>query len=123
MKGPTLLIVGSGLIPDVYQKPFHSLNFAIDKKLGKEDRARIDFNVSNILNDKRESTFQSFRAEDRIFNSINPATSFRFIHRKILESIKRHFNNIKKGASKTGPFGQKHQNNEKENFNVALYRL
>lgn len=76
VKGPTLEIVGSGLIPDVYQDPFHSLNFGASKKLGKEGKTMIDVNISNILNDKDESVFQSYMADDQIFSSINPGITF-----------------------------------------------
>lgn len=76
VKGPTLTIVGLGLYPDVYNVPFHSLNFGINKKLGKDGRTVIDFKVSNILNDKRESVYRSFNAEDQYFNSFSPGISF-----------------------------------------------
>jgi outer membrane receptor protein involved in Fe transport len=76
VKGETLTIVGSGLFPDIYFQPFHSLNFSINKKLGKEQNSAIDFKVSNILNDKLESVYSSFGAEDQIFNSLNPGISF-----------------------------------------------
>jgi TonB-dependent receptor len=75
VKGPTLTIVGTGLIPDVYQVPFHSLNFSVNKKLGKERKTTVDLKIGNILSDKRELVFKSFEAEDQIFNSFNPGTT------------------------------------------------
>lgn len=72
VKGRTLTIVGTGLIPDVYQVPFHSLNLSVNKKLGEERKTVIDLKVSNLLLDKRELVFESFEAEDQIFNSFNP---------------------------------------------------
>lgn len=76
VKGPTLTIVGTGLIPDVYQVPFHSLNVSVNKKLGEEKRTVIDFKAGNILSDKRELVFKSYEAEDQIFNSFNPGITF-----------------------------------------------
>ena len=76
VNGPTLQIVGAGLFPDIYQEPFHSVNFSINKKLGEEQNTTIDFKVSNILGDKRESFYQSYEAADQIFSSINPGTAF-----------------------------------------------
>lgn len=76
VKGQTLEIVGAGLFPDVYFQPFHSVNFSISKKIGAEGNTSIDFQMGNILNDRLESFYQSFRAEDEIFNSINPGRTF-----------------------------------------------
>jgi len=76
VKGETLEIVGAGLFPDVYREPFNSLNFGINKAFGEEGKTRIDFKVSNILDDRVESFFQSFAADDRVFNSVNPGRSF-----------------------------------------------
>jgi TonB-dependent receptor len=76
VKGKTLEIVGVGLYSDVFFQPFQSLNFSLNKKIGKDKNTVIDFKVSNILNDRLESFYQSFEAESRIFNSINPGRSF-----------------------------------------------
>ncbi|MCI5080857.1 MAG: TonB-dependent receptor [Saprospiraceae bacterium] len=76
VKGETLTIVGSGLYPDIYFQPFHSLNFSINKRLGEDKNTAIDFKVSNILNDKRESFFQSFNADDQIFSRLSPGITF-----------------------------------------------
>ncbi len=76
VKGPTLAVVGMGLFPDVYDEPFHSLNFSLNKSLGKNQNTTIDFKVSNILDQKRESVYQSYRATDQIYNLLNPGTTF-----------------------------------------------
>lgn len=76
VKGETLTVIGSGLYPDVFSEPFHSLNFSINKRLGLEKKTTIDFKVSNILNDRREAFFQSFNAQNEIFNSLNPGINF-----------------------------------------------
>lgn len=72
VKGPTLYIVGVGLYPDVYAEPFHSLNFSLNKAFGKDGKTTIDFKVSNLLNDRVEKFYRSYRAQDQIFDSINP---------------------------------------------------
>jgi outer membrane receptor protein involved in Fe transport len=76
VKGPTLAIVGTGLYADVFDEPFHSLNFSINKTFGEDERTSIDFKVSNILNDRRESFYQSFQADKEVFTSLNPGTAF-----------------------------------------------
>lgn len=76
VKGATLSVVGGGLFPDIYIKPFHSLNFSINKKIGKEQRTVLELKVSNILNNRIEDYYQSFRAKDQVYDSINPGISF-----------------------------------------------
>ncbi len=76
VKGSTLYIVGGGLFPDIYVQPFHSLNFSIIKKIGKDQRTAIDLKVSNILNDKLESKYTAFKATDQPFTSLNPGVTF-----------------------------------------------
>ena len=76
VKGRTLETIGSGLYPDVYFKPFNSLNFSFNKRLGQENKTAIDFRVSNILNADLERVFSSFRAEDQLFSRFSPGMSF-----------------------------------------------
>ncbi len=75
VKGKTLLIVGTGFVPDIYQQPFHSLNLGISKKLGENQRTEVDLKVSNILDDAREEFFESFGAADQIYSQFFPGTS------------------------------------------------
>lgn len=76
VKGPTLYIVGAGLFPDIYTDPFHSLNFSINKKLGKENRTKIDFKVSNILGDNNYNYYSSFGAENQTYSEYNIGRTF-----------------------------------------------
>jgi TonB-dependent receptor len=74
VKGPVLLIVGGGLFPDIYQLPFHSLNFSINKKIGAN--ISVDFKVSNLLNDRVESVYQSYKAEDKPFDMYSTGRAY-----------------------------------------------
>ena len=56
VKGPTLALVGLGLVPDVYMEPFHSLNFSLFKALS--EKATIDFKVANMLNDNIDQVYK-----------------------------------------------------------------
>ncbi len=76
VKGSTLSIVGAGLFPDIYIEPFHSLNFSMNKKIGENNNTSIDFKVSNILNSRVESYYQSFNAEKQLYSSMGPGRSY-----------------------------------------------
>ena len=65
-------IVGNGDIPDVYTLPFHNLKFNLSKEFGKDNSSKISLKFENILNDKFESVYQSFGAQDQIFSSRYP---------------------------------------------------
>ena len=60
IQGKTLLIVGSGLTPDVYVKPFNSLNFNSYKSFGKSDNLKLTLTIKNILNSKTSSIFVNY---------------------------------------------------------------
>ncbi|WP_227625332.1 TonB-dependent receptor domain-containing protein [Geofilum rubicundum] len=76
VKGPTLLIVGTGILPDVYQAPLHSLNLSINKKFGEEKRTSVDFKVSNILGQEELSYFESYKAANQTEERRSPGRSF-----------------------------------------------
>jgi len=74
VQGETLEVVGIGLVPDVYTKPFNSLNFTLNKSFGEDRRSAIDFKVANILNSQRQSDYVSFGAQDQLFSLREPGT-------------------------------------------------
>lgn len=76
VQGETLEVVGIGLVPDVYTKPFESLNFTLNKSFGENKRSSIDLKVSNILGSERESAYQSYKTQDQIFSLRSPGTEF-----------------------------------------------
>jgi hypothetical protein len=56
VQGKKLAVIGVGLIPDVYEQPFHSLNMKISKTFGKvhegesSPRWQGSFRATNLLN-------------------------------------------------------------------------
>lgn len=76
VKGPTLYIVGAGLFPDICIKPFHSLNFSANLRLGEGQKTRIELNVSNLPGNRIEQVYRSFQASDQPYYRINPGRSF-----------------------------------------------
>ena len=74
VQGETLYIVGIVDRPDVYTKPFHSLNFNANKAFGKDDRMRLGLKVENILGADRETVFKSYEADDQYFTKFDPGT-------------------------------------------------
>jgi TonB-dependent receptor len=75
VQGQTLQFAGIVDRPDIYTVPFHSLNVNASQKFGKEDNMRVGLKVSNLLNDKRESVYRSFGAEDQFFQSLGIGTT------------------------------------------------
>ncbi|NEW78627.1 MAG: TonB-dependent receptor [Gelidibacter sp.] len=76
VQGKTLEAVGFGQNPDVYVQPFNSLNFNFSKTMGKDSNSSISLKVDNILNEKRQSLYDSFGATGQPFSLRQPGTSF-----------------------------------------------
>ncbi len=78
VQGSTLTYVGFGNRTDTFTVPFHSLNFNLNKSFGADERIQAGLGVQNILNQKRESVFSAYGAEDQIFSSLSPGTKISF---------------------------------------------
>ena len=76
VQGKTLEVVGTGIVPDVYTKPFHSLNFTLNKAFGENKRSAIDLKISNVLGSERESVYESFGTNDETFKLRDPGREF-----------------------------------------------
>ncbi len=76
VQGESLSIVGSGNVPDVYVRPFHSLNFNIIKSFGKDNKYRITFSVQNIMADEKEQFYKSYEAKEEFFSIFKPSRLF-----------------------------------------------
>lgn len=76
VQGEKLYIVGVADNPDVYEVPFHSLNFNLLKNFGEEDRYQIGFSVNNILDDTRDRIFRSFESSSPYFSTWAPGRTF-----------------------------------------------
>ena len=76
VQGKSLEVVGIGAIPDVYTMPFNSLNFTFSKTFGEDQKSSINIKIDNILNNDRESHYQSYKAHDQIFSKIHIGQAF-----------------------------------------------
>ena len=75
MQGQTLEFAGIVDRPDIYTVPFHSLNLNASQRFGKKDNMKVGLKVSNLLNDKRESVYKSYGAQDQVFQSLGIGTT------------------------------------------------
>lgn len=75
VQGRTLQFVGIADRPDIYTRPFHSLNLTASYGFGDDSRYKLGMKVDNLLMSKRESVFESFGAEDQLFTSLAPQLS------------------------------------------------
>ena len=76
VQGRTLEVVGTGIVPDVYTVPFHSLNFNLKKFLDDDGKSSISIKAKNILNSKKESVYESFNISDEIWTLRNQGVEF-----------------------------------------------
>jgi len=76
VQGLTLLYVGMADRPDIYTKPFNSLNFNANKSFGEKKKFSLGLKVENILFQKKEAVFRSYKAEDKFFEKLDPGITF-----------------------------------------------
>ena len=78
VQGKRLAVVGIGAFADVYEKPFHSLNFNIGFKLSENSPVSFSASANNILNQQREKFYESYGAANRSFELRHPGQTFGF---------------------------------------------
>ncbi len=76
VQGKNLAFVGISSIPDVYNKPFHSLLFKASKFLDQKKRHQVSFTVRNLLASKRQLIYSSYQAQDQVFSSFSENRTF-----------------------------------------------
>jgi hypothetical protein len=81
VQGEKLYIVGVADNPDVFEVPFHSLNFNLMKRFGEERQYQMGFGVSNILDDTRDRIFVSYESFSPYFSRWAPGRTFKLTFR------------------------------------------
>jgi len=76
VQGEKLVVVGSGIVPDIFEAPFHSLNFKGSYKFGKDQKYKVSMSFKNILNKKFNQFFKSYGANDEIYKQYSKEKSF-----------------------------------------------
>ncbi|HFS67633.1 MAG TPA: TonB-dependent receptor [Flavobacteriia bacterium] len=76
VQGKKLVIVGSGIVPDIYEKPFNSLNMKTSYIFGQNKKYKINFSVRNILNSKFNQVFESYKAANQVYRSYSRDINF-----------------------------------------------
>jgi len=75
VQGESLEVVGTGVVPDVYSRPFKGLDMTASKSFGAQQNSKLSLKISNILNEKRESVYQSFGAQEQLFSQRQPGSA------------------------------------------------
>lgn len=81
VQGEKLYIVGVADNPDVYEVPFHSLNFNLMKNFGEDQKYQLGVSVNNILDDTRDRVFRSFQSASPYFSTYAPGRTFKLSFR------------------------------------------
>ena len=74
VQGEKLIVVGSGIVPDIFEAPFHSLNFKGSYKIGEKYKVSMSF--KNILNKKFNQFFKSYGSINEIYKQYSKERSF-----------------------------------------------
>ncbi|MFW5827605.1 MAG: TonB-dependent receptor domain-containing protein [Alkalispirochaeta sp.] len=60
--GPRIVAIGTNGVPDIYEQPFHSLNFVLNQSLS--EYISLGFSADNLLNPPAETTLSDERLAD-----------------------------------------------------------
>ncbi|MFA7275119.1 MAG: TonB-dependent receptor plug domain-containing protein [Crocinitomicaceae bacterium] len=72
VQGPRLAVIGVGLIPDVYEQPFNSLNLKASKVLDKKESWMLSVQGQNLMNSTRRQYYVAHQAANQVYNSFKP---------------------------------------------------
>ena len=86
VQGKRLAVIGVGSLPDVYEQPFHSLNFKVSKQFGKiheelkesSPRWTASLRGQNLLNNAKRRFYESYNADSQIYDYLNQGMTFSF---------------------------------------------
>lgn len=75
VQGETLTYVSASNVPEVYTRPFHSLNLQLSKSFGEDQNSSVSLSAKNLFNDENELIYRlndeerpfSFQAPGRLF--------------------------------------------------------
>ena len=81
VQGEKLYIVGVADNPDVYEVPFHSLNFNLMKTFGEDRQYQMGFGINNIVDDTRDRIFVSYESFSPYFSRWAPGRTFKLTFR------------------------------------------
>lgn len=81
VQGEKLYIVGVADNPDVYEVPFHSLNFNLMKTFGEDRQYQMGFGINNIVDDTRDRIFVSYESFSPYFSLWAPGRTFKLTFR------------------------------------------
>ena len=81
VQGEKLYIVGVADNPDVFEVPFHSLNFNLLKNFGADRQYQLGFGVNNIMDDTRDRIFRSYNSHSPFFSTWAPGRTFKLSFR------------------------------------------
>ncbi len=77
VQGKRLSVVGGGRAPDVYEMPFHSLNFKLTEVCGKKDQFKLSLQGQNLIGDDFVGQYESYYGADpAIFQRLVPGRTF-----------------------------------------------
>ncbi|WP_422361493.1 TonB-dependent receptor domain-containing protein [Reichenbachiella sp.] len=75
VQGETITFIGTSNVPDVYTKPFHSLNLKVSKTFGESAQSKVSFSAKNLLNQKQQQVYK-FGNEEELFSLFKPGRLF-----------------------------------------------
>jgi len=76
VQGESLSVIGVGAVPDVFTRPYHSLNLNVYKDFGTNQKHRLTFGIANLLDEDQVDVYKGFGGARAIYSQFNPGRTF-----------------------------------------------
>lgn len=76
VQGESLSIIGVGAIPDVYTRPFNSLNVNVYRDFGVNRNHRVTFGINNLLQAERMELYKGHGGAEAVYSVFRPGRTF-----------------------------------------------
>jgi TonB-dependent receptor len=76
VQGENLMIVGVGATPDIYSRPFNSLNLNVYRDFGVKKNHRVTAGVNNLLKEERKDIYKGYGNAEAIYSIFKPGRTF-----------------------------------------------
>ena len=75
VQGETITLIGTSNVPNVYTKPFPSMNFKLSKEFGESRNSQVSFTAKNLLKSNQKQVYK-FGSDEELFSIYKPGRLF-----------------------------------------------
>ncbi len=87
VQGKRLAVIGVGQLPDVWEQPFHSLNFKASFRFGESQQWKGSIAAQNVLLNTRRRSYESYGDKEALEATLGSLTDSEYIDQRLYDSF------------------------------------